>query len=311
VILEARLREAKRGCCFIRCRRDANFGANFMLRTLTVSLAVFLANLTLSPFELAPAYAADPAVISTSLNYDSQAERQLLEMANQARAQAGLSALQIDEGLRKAARAHTAIQASREKLSHQLPGEPALAQRLAANSDLHLERGGENVAFAASLDQVQRSLMTSPPHRENLLNPAFNVAGFGVVRRGYVLYVTQDFAQAGPTYSASASEEMVADAITHVREQKKLSRLRRLKTGAAQSTACSMAESNSLHTPLSRELKQSRYILRYTSNHPEQLPTSSPRVLEDRDIRAFAVGSCYARTPSYPNGVYWVALTFY
>jgi len=37
----------------------------------------------------------------------------------------------------------------------------------------------------------------------------------------------------------------------------------------------------------------------------------SPRVLEDRDIRAFAIGSCYARTPSYPNGVCWVALRFY
>jgi Cysteine-rich secretory protein family len=310
VILGARLSEAKQNCCFIRCRRDGNFGANFMRRAITVSLAVLL-YLLLFPLELTRAYAADPAVISTSLKYDSQAERQLLEMANKARAQAGLSALQVDEGLTEAARAHAAVQASREKLSHQLPGEPPLAHRLAANSNLHLDRGGENVAFAPSVDQVQRSLMTSPPHRENLLNPAFNVAGFGVVRHGYVLYVTQDFAQAKPTYSASASEEMVAQAVSRAREQRKLPRLRRLNTDEAQSAACSMAESNSLKTRLSREMKQSRYVLRYTSNQPERLPASAPRVIEDRDVRAFAVGSCYARTSSYPNGVYWMALMFY
>jgi uncharacterized protein YkwD len=305
VILGATLSEAKQNCCFIRCRSDANFGAKFMPRALTAALMICFLNLT------PRATSADPAVISTSVKYDSQAEHQLLNLTNQARAQAGLSPLQMDEGLTEAARAHAAIQASREKLSHQLPGEPPLAQRLAANSNLHLDRGGENVAFAPSIDQVQRSLMTSPPHRENLLNPAFNVAGFGVVRRGYVLYVTQDFAQARPTYSASASAEMIADAVSRVREQRKLPRLRLLKTDAAQWMACSMAESNSLKTPVSPDRKDSRYVLRYTSNHPEQLPSSSPRVIEDRDIRSFTVGSCYARTPSYPNGVYWVTLAFY
>lgn len=276
-----------------------------MHRALTASLIIFFLNLT------PPAISADPAVISTSVKYDSQAERQLLSMANQARAQAGLSPLKMDEGLMEAARAHTAVQASREKLSHQLPGEPALAQRLAANSTLHLDHGGENVAFAPSVDQVQHSLMTSRPHRENLLNPAFNVAGFGVARRGYVLYVTQDFAQARPAYSTSASAEMIADAVSHAREQSKRPRLRLLKTDAAQSMACSMAESNSLKTHGSSNNKDTRYVLRYTSNHPEQLPSSSSRVIEDRNLRAFAVGSCYGRTPTYPGGVYWVALTFY
>jgi uncharacterized protein YkwD len=276
-----------------------------MSRALTTSLIIFILNLA------QPATSADPAVISTSVKYDSQAESQLLIMANEARAQAGLSPLQMDGGLTESARAHTAVQAAREKLSHQLPGEPALAQRLAANSHLHLDRGGENVAFAPSVDQVQGSLMTSRPHRENLLNPAFNVAGFGVVRRGYILYVTQDFAQARPAYSASASTEMIADAVRRAREQRKLPRLRLLKTDAAQSMACSMAESNSLKTPLPADMKASHYVLRYTSNHPEQLPSRSPPVLGNRDVRAFAVGSCYARTPRYPNGVYWVTLAFY
>jgi uncharacterized protein YkwD len=167
-----------------------------MRYALTASLAVILFNLSVSS-----ALAADPAVISTGVKYDFEAERQLLDWTNQARAQAGLPALRMDEGLTEAARAHAALQASRERLSHQLAGEPSLARRLAASSNLHLDRGGENVAFAPTVDRVHRSLMMSAPHRQNLLNPAFNVAGFGVVRRGYVLYVTQDFAQVRPVYS--------------------------------------------------------------------------------------------------------------
>ena len=119
MILGARLLEAKRNCCSTRCRSDANFGATFMRRALTASLTIFFLNVT------PPATSADRAVISISIKYDSQAERQLLGMANEARAQAGLSPLKMDEGLTEAARAHAAAQASREKLSHQLPGEPA------------------------------------------------------------------------------------------------------------------------------------------------------------------------------------------
>jgi uncharacterized protein YkwD len=35
--------------------------------------------------------------------------------------------------------------------------------------------------------------MHSPHHRENLLNPDYNVAGFAVVRNGNTIYVTEDF----------------------------------------------------------------------------------------------------------------------
>ncbi len=34
------------------------------------------------------------------------------------------------------------------------------------------------MASAASVELAQEGLMLSPPHRQNLLNPAYNVAGF-------------------------------------------------------------------------------------------------------------------------------------
>ena len=116
-----------------------------------------------------------------------------LDLANQARAEAGLTPLQSDEGLTRAARKHSALMASQKRLSHDLPGEPALPQRLAAASSLQFSAEGENVGLAPSAAEVHRGFMHSPHHRENLLNPDYNVAGFAVVRNGNMIYVTEDF----------------------------------------------------------------------------------------------------------------------
>src|SRR6266700_5844760 len=91
--------------------------------------------------------------------YDREAERQLLDKANTERAHAGLPALKMDEGLVRAARAHAAEMASQNQISHQFSGEPSLLQRLAANSSLHLNLAGENVAMAGTPDQAHEALM--------------------------------------------------------------------------------------------------------------------------------------------------------
>jgi uncharacterized protein YkwD len=137
---------------------------------------------------------------AVSSSYDSQAERQLLDLANRARAEAGLAPLQSDEGLTKAARKHSALMASQKQLSHDLPGEPGLPQRLAAATSLHFSAEGENVGLAPNAAEVHRAFMNSPHHRDNLLDPDYNVAGFAVVRSGNMIYVTEDLGhvESGP-----------------------------------------------------------------------------------------------------------------
>lgn len=135
-------------------------------------------------------------------SYESQAERQLLDLANQARAEAGLAPLQGDEGLTRAARKHSALMAAQKRLSHDFPGEPALPQRLTATTALRLGAKGENIDSAQSAAEAHRRFMNSPHHRENLLDPEYNVAGFAVVRDGNMIYVTEDFAQVLPSNSA-------------------------------------------------------------------------------------------------------------
>ena len=126
--------------------------------------------------------------------YDAEAERELLRIwRNQARAQAGLPPLQMDDGLTQAARAHAAAMAAQQQLSHQFAREPSLAERLAANCTLHLDRAGENVSVASSVELSHQGLMHSPP----IGRAVESWLQCGWIRRrrvGKPLYVAQDFA---------------------------------------------------------------------------------------------------------------------
>jgi uncharacterized protein YkwD len=236
--------------------------------------------------------------------YDAEAERALFDLANKARSQAGAPPLQMDDGLTQAARAHAAAMAAQQQLSHQFDGEPSLTHRLAANCALHLDQAGENVSMAGSVEQSHQGLMHSPPRRENLLNPGFNVAGFGVVRAGSSLYVAQDFGHSLPAYSPRQAGGLVSGSIARMRRDANLSPLQWMDSDAAQETACSMARADSLKTPAPR----GHSILRYNTAQPETLPAAAAKAIEDRAVHTFSVGTCYARTNTYPNGVYWVTL---
>jgi uncharacterized protein YkwD len=54
-------------------------------------------------------------------------------------------------------------------------------------------RLGENVAYAGSVEQAMAALEASPPHRANLLNPAFTSIAIGVVERDGRVWVTEVF----------------------------------------------------------------------------------------------------------------------
>lgn len=252
-----------------------------------------------------------PRVVRVSADavtsYESDPEQEILELTNQARAQAGLPALQVDAGLSQAAQQHAAEMANLQELSHQFPGEPSLTQRLAATTVLHLDRAGENVAYAGSPERVQQVLINSTPHRENMLNPGFNVIGIGVVRSENIVYVVQDFGHALPNYSGAQADDAVANVLNQLRASRGLAPVRQVDGATARSAACSMAQSDSL----SGAAVQGRYLLRYTAMRPEDIPGSVSQAIGDPNVHAFAAGTCYARTPSYPNGAYWVVLSFY
>lgn len=254
------------------------------------------------------AFASDT---TPSPSFDPEAELQLLEMANQARARTGAAPLQLDLGLTQAARAHADVMAQQQQLSHQFNGEPSLTHRLASASALHLDRAGENVALDLSAEQAHEHLMLSPPHRENLLDASYNVAGFGVIRSGARLFVVQDFGHSVPAYSPEQTEDAIVNAVGRSRSAAHLPALERKADSVLRDAVCSMAQQDRLGTRAMHEVAQRYSVVSYTNLHPEVLPANAARLIGDHRVRNVAVGVCYARTDTYPTGVYWVGLAFY
>ena len=239
---------------------------------------------------------------------DQQAEHDLLALANRARADAGFGPLQPDEGLAQAARQHAEIMAAHRQLSHQFPGEQDLMQRIAASSDLRVDQVAENVGQAGSAEEVHEGFMASPPHRANLLNSAYNAVGIGVVHRGRMLYVVEDFAHRVASYSSQEAENLIAKAINRIRDDSGLPRLAPNSNDAVRTEACASGKADSLRPAAPTPPGQTRAILRYTSTQPANMPGAAAKALQDRALRTFAVGVCFSRSPSYPTGTYWVVL---
>lgn len=284
-----------------------------MFRALTTALCLYLAA-SIPPLAAQTRADATPNRSWQQVSpydhpaYDNGAERELLEKANRDRARAGLAPLKMDEGLLRAARVHAAKMAAQGELSHQFLGEPSLLERLSATSTLHLERAGENVAVAPTADDAHRALMSSAPHRDNLLNKDFNVAGIGVARKGAQIYVAQDFGASLPAYSVKQAEELVATSVEQLRAQSNMPRLERVSNRGIESSACAMAQADSLNAT---SPPPGAYMLRYTSLTPAELPANISKVIAQRGLHTYSAGTCYRRTAKYPNGAYWVVMVFY
>jgi uncharacterized protein YkwD len=247
----------------------------------------------------------------SSSGEDSAAENELLASANKSRELAGAPPLHMDESLREAARAHARRMVDSERLDHQFSGEPSLLDRIAEAGILKIDRAGENVAYAPSTPDIHETLMRSPPHRENLLDRGFNVAGVAAVWSKGRLYVVQDFAHEVTSYSAQQSGKLVGRAIDEMRQQAGLPELVQLNPPNLDKSACALAEQNPPNAHLLATAYDNRKIIMYTQSHPEILPQAALRMLRDPGVGQFAVGACYARSAAYPNGTYWVAILLY
>jgi|ERR1700722_17097947 uncharacterized protein YkwD len=300
-----------------------------MLRTPMFVLAFMLGAVVIGAhptFFGAPAAAANPAaaqlaqgatlkpVAATSADIpfnseEFQTEQQLLQFANQDRAQAGLPSFTLDSGLSHAARIHAQAMTDARQLSHQFTGESSLAQRLAAATKLQLDQEGENVALDYDAQGAEHHLMLSPPHRANLLNPAYNVIGLGIVQSGDHLYIVQDFGHALPNYSPAEVKDQIAAAVADMRRQSGQPALARRDLPIADQAACSMTEADKLGTSPIHQLAQRYTVLTFTSLHPETLPAEGHRAIASPNLRSFSIGECYGKTETYPTGVYWVVLS--
>jgi uncharacterized protein YkwD len=241
--------------------------------------------------------------------YEVESEQQLLVLANQARHLSGAPRLTLDPGLSQAARLHAQAMLNARQLSHKFENELSLPERLAATTDLQLDEEAENVALDYGAQQGHDHLMSSPPHRANLLNPAYNVVGVGVVRSGDRLYIVQDFGRSLPAYTLTDLKDRIAVAVNQARHESNQPALSRRDLLIADDAACSMAHADRLGTSPVHKLAERFTVLTYTSLHPETLPNGAMHALSSANLRSFSIGACYSRTGTYPTGVYWMVLT--
>jgi hypothetical protein len=138
----------------------------------------------------------------------NDSERQFFEALNRERTAHGLSALQWDETLFKAARQHALLMLNLNRLEHRLPSEPNLEDRL-AEAGARFGVIAENIAIGPNPQIIHGGWMDSPGHRKNILDPRLTSVGIAAVRGPGGLFAVQDFSQIVPELTVEQQEYKV------------------------------------------------------------------------------------------------------
>jgi len=155
-----------------------------------------------------------------------QAEHLLLQMINRSRAEAALPPLKLDERLSDVARAHSEDMRRNNFFAHISPTRGDLASRV-ARAGIKARRFTENIAINPELVAAHRSLMDSPGHRKNLLDPNIGSVGIGIVMgEPRTLLITENFLQEFTSYDTAVLAEDLLKEINALRAQERLPALK-------------------------------------------------------------------------------------
>jgi uncharacterized protein YkwD len=119
--------------------------------------------------------------------FSSTSEQQLFQLTNQARAAAGLPALNWDDRLAALARARAQDMIVRDYFSHQIPPDGHTVFDVMSSVGYCFDVAGENIGWNNYPDdqatsEIQAMFMNSPDHRANILGPAWDVVGIGAYK---------------------------------------------------------------------------------------------------------------------------------
>jgi hypothetical protein len=105
---------------------------------------------------------------------------EIFELLNRARVDAGLNPLAWSPALAEVGAAYAEEMYLEGYFSHVSPAGASVGDRLAA-AGIRYRFAGENLALAATPEEVHDGLMDSPGHRANIESPEYNRVGIGVV----------------------------------------------------------------------------------------------------------------------------------
>ncbi|MBI5567819.1 MAG: SH3 domain-containing protein [Chloroflexi bacterium] len=116
---------------------------------------------------------------------------ELLRRTNALRQQNGLPPYAVDPGLTTLALAHSEYM-SQNGLTHNDAQGQTASKRLAGHG--YGGRPTENIYYSGDFEDAWNYWSIDVPHLQNLLNPVNTVIGIGVMKVGFIYYLTQDFA---------------------------------------------------------------------------------------------------------------------
>ncbi|WP_263353440.1 CAP domain-containing protein [Acidicapsa acidisoli] len=207
-------------------------------------------------------------------------ERRLVDLTNEARAQAGLKPVVWDANLAAAAHAHAVLMAEQGQISHRYSGEADLPER-AASAGAHFSVIAENIAGGTSPEQIHGAWMVSRLHHDNLMNVNIDHIGVALIAARGTLYAVVDFTKSVQSLTSAQVEATVGKIIT----DKGLTLLSDA-SGARQYCALDDGASGA-----GLGLK-ARSLMRWQSADISKLPPQLDRLLAGGQFKQAAVGAC-------------------
>jgi len=207
----------------------------------------------------------------------NDSERQLFEALNRERTAQGLSALQWDTALFKAARLHALRMANLNMLEHQLPSESNLETRL-AEASARFSVIAENIAVG-STPIIHAGWMDSPGHRKNILDSRLTSVGIAAVHGQGGLFAVEDFSQSVPELSVEQQEQKVVSL---------------LATKGFRSASATEEARRTCQSDVGLTGNSAKLMIRFEASDLNKLPEDIERKIRSGPYSKVAVGACRA-----------------
>lgn len=248
---------------------------------------------------------------------ESAAEQKFFAMMNEARVAAGLPSLKSDPQVKAAARSHLSAFITNRKISTRFAGEAGLQERLESAGVL-CGAATEIMTMAPDLNRPLEELIGSDS-KKVLLDSRLTVADVAAVKDGNMWFVVADLIQPQQGLSIEEVEKKILASIHDLRRKKELSQLKGFWSKRLRAVAGEMAKKNSLKVEISDPPDALSYggdrayaqSYAYTTLNPQNLPQSLIDMPYDPKITAVAVGVCYGKSKTYPNGICWIVVQLY
>ncbi len=233
--------------------------------------------------------------------------KSLMNRINDERVSRGFSRLEWNDHLAESALTHGRRLVEQGRLSHQLPGEPDLSERIHATG-LRFDSAGENLAVAGSVDEIHSALMNSPPHRANILDQVYNSVGIAIISRGRDLYAVENFARTYPSYSEADFRADLISTFNQARKAYKISPMEIHPDSRLQDAACSGATDTQavLHNQ-----PGARALVIFTASSPDMMPQDMLDAAADPNFYRMNLGVCFRPGKVQGNAGFRIVAAFY